>query len=267
VSSVGTMTAGSLALWTWSAGEGQPLVYLHGYEQHPGAAHFLEELSRTRAVLAPEHPGYGTSSGLDTVVDVFDIVLSYRALLQDWGRGPVDLVGHSLGGMFAAELAVFCPDLVRKLVLVDSYGLWIDDLPCIDPFATGDTALVAAKWHNPALAPTEPSNFVPDQDDPHSAVVFRAQNLAAATKFMWPFPDRGLRRRLGFISVPTLVIHGESDGLVPLAYGEEFARLIPHARFVPIAGAGHLPMIEREDAFLSAVGAFLAPHDASGVEE
>src|SRR5579864_2429690 len=134
MASVSTMAAGDLELWTWSAGKGPPLVYLHGFEQHPGPAHFLMALARCHEVLAPQHPGYGTSSGLDTVVDVFDVVLSYRSLLQAWGRGPVDLIGHSLGGMFAAELAVFCPELVRRLVLVDSFGLWDDAHPGLDPF-------------------------------------------------------------------------------------------------------------------------------------
>jgi pimeloyl-ACP methyl ester carboxylesterase len=89
-------------------------------------------------------------------------------------------------------------------------------------------------------------------------VIFKAKNLAAATKFMWPFPDRGLRRRLEFLSVPTLVVHGESDRLVPLSYGRELARLIPNARLAPISGAGHLPMLEQESSFLAVVDEFLA---------
>jgi len=258
VASVSMMMAGPLELWTWRAGGGPPLLYLHGYEQHPGSAPFLEKLSQRREVLAPQHPGYGESSGLESIVDIFDVVLAYRALVTSWDRGPVDIIGHSLGGMFAAELAVFCPEVVRRLVLVDAFGLWIDDQPCADPFATGDAALARAKWHDPSSAPSpEPSNFVPDATDPHGAVIFHAKNLAAATKFMWPFPERGLHRRLPFITAPTLVVHGESDGLLPITYAEEFARLIPSARVAPIACAGHLPMIERSDDFLAAVEGFL----------
>jgi pimeloyl-ACP methyl ester carboxylesterase len=257
--SISTLPAGpALHLWTWQGGQGPPLVYLHGYDQHPGSAPFLEHLAQRRAVLAPEHPGYGTSTSIESVEDILDVVLAHRSLIEDWGRGPVDLVGHSLGGMFAAELAVFCPGLVRRLVLVDAFGLWDDAHPGLDPFASNDPLLKAARWHAPERAPeTEPSNFVPDAADPHGRTLFRARNLAAATKFMWPFPDRGLRRRLAFIGAPTLVLHGESDGLVPMAHAETLAGLIPNARLQVIPEAGHLPMLEQEAEFLSAVEKFL----------
>ena len=181
-----------------------------------------------------------------------------RRLVVTLGIERMVVKGHSLCGMYAAEFAAICPHRTRRLVLVDAYGLWLDELPVPDPFVLGPKQLRAAKWADPEAAPDEPSILVPDPDDPNAAVLDRARNLAAATKFMWPFAERGLRRRLPHIQAPTLVIHGEQDGLVPPAYAEEFARMIPDARVARIAGAGHLPMVEREDEFVEIVDRFLA---------
>lgn len=241
----------------WSDGEGTPLLYLHGYERHPGGASFLQRLADEHHVFAPEHPGYGSSTGLEDMRELLDLVLFYRELIKALDLGAVDVVGHSLGGMFAAELGAICPQVVRRLVLVDAFGLWIDDEPAPDPFGpAGD--VTAAKWHDPAAAPDpEPTLFEPDPEDPHAAILFQAQNLAAATKFMWPIADRGLRRRLPLIDAPTLVVHGESDGLLPPSYAEELVRLIPGAQLALIEGAGHYPMLEQEERFVSAVESFL----------
>ena len=144
---------GAFDVRVWSAGSGSPLLYLHGYEQHPGAAAFLTALARTHEVRAPEHPGYGESTGFEQLYDVIDVALYYRRLIESWNKGPVDVVGHSLGGMFAAELAALSPHLVRRLVLVDAYGLWLDDSPMPDPFALSSKDLESAKWCDPAKAP------------------------------------------------------------------------------------------------------------------
>jgi pimeloyl-ACP methyl ester carboxylesterase len=250
-----TEAVGSRSVRVWSGGEGAPLLYLHGFEQHPGDASFLKRLAERFEVRAPEHPGYGHSSGLDSIRDMLDMTLHLRRFVEQWGRGPVNVVGHSLGGMFAAELAAIAPHLVRKLVLVDAYGLWLDDEPLPDPFVLMPDALAALKWHDAGRAGDEPSAYDPAID--RAAQEFRATNLAAATKFLWPIPDRGLGRRLGYIACPTLVLHGESDGLLPLGHATALARGIPGADLVRIKAAGHLPMVEAEDAFLDAVGSFL----------
>jgi pimeloyl-ACP methyl ester carboxylesterase len=104
----------------------------------------------------------------------------------------------------------------------------------------------------------EPTIFVPDPTDPHGEIFFQAQNLATATKFMWPIADRGLRRRLPYLRARTLVVAGASDGLVPPAYAAEFVRLIPRAELAVIPNAGHYPLIEQEDQFIAAVGKFLS---------
>jgi pimeloyl-ACP methyl ester carboxylesterase len=87
---------------------------------------------------------------------------------------------------------------------------------------------------------------------------FRTANLSAATKFLWPIPDRGLSRRAHHIKAPTLIVHGESDRLIPVRYSEALAKLIPGARLERIRHAGHYPMVEAEAPFLDAVQTFLA---------
>ncbi len=249
---------GAFDIRIWSGGRGAPLLYLHGFEQHPGAASFLTALSRNHEVRAPEHPGFGESSGFDDNYDIVDVALYYRRLIQTWKKGPVDVVGHSLGGMFAAELAALSPHVVRRLVLVDAYGLWLDDKPLPDPFALGPRDLERAKWCDASKAPMpEPSAFE-QNGNADALAIFRAQNLGTATKFMWPIPDRGLARRLPYIEAPTLIVHGEADGLIPIAYAQAFARIIPNARVAAIRNAGHLPMIEAQDEFVSVVNDFLA---------
>lgn len=249
---------GEADIRVWSEGTGAPLLYLHGFERHPGDAAFLATLAKTRRVIAPEHPGYGESTGFEAMRDVIDVALHYRRVVEATAGGPVDIVGHCLGGMFAAEFAATSPHLVRKLVLVAPYGLWRDDVPVPDPFAIDPGAFARAKWGaNPPLDP-EPTIAIPEADAPQAAVFDRARNLGAATKFMWPIAERGLSRRLPYIAAPALIIHGDQDGLVPPVYADEFAARIPGAAVHKIAGSGHVPMYDRQDEFVSAIEAFLA---------
>lgn len=244
-----TFGAASVRLWRFGpnqAGGGHPLLWLHGFEGHPGDAPYLKRLAQTRTVIAPEHPGFGESDGLAAMHDITDQALHYRRVIRALGTRRIDVVGHCLGGMFAAELAALSPHLVRRVVLVGSYGLWDGANPLPDAFSLPPAAFAAAKWAQPDTAP-------PATDDPMT----RQRNLGAATKFLWPIPDRGLVRRLPFIEAPTLVLHGAQDGLVPPAYGQRLASLIPNAAFQAIEGAAHMPMVETPAAFDQAVGSFL----------
>ncbi|MER6981803.1 alpha/beta fold hydrolase [Streptomyces carpinensis] len=242
----------------WTAGSGSPVLFLHGYERHPGGAPFLQRLAASHTVYAPEQPGYGNSTGFEHVQDIFDLALFYRELVRSLGVERIDVIGHSTGGMVAAELAALSPEIIGKLVLVDAFGLWLDDQPAQDPFGAADE-VKAAKWHDPAAIPNpEPTIFVPDPEDPHGEIFFQAQNLATATKFMWPIADRGLRRRLPYVRARSLVVNGASDGLVPTAYAKEFVRLIPQCELAVIADAGHYPFIEQEDEFIATVEKFLS---------
>lgn len=237
------------------AGKGPRVLFLHGFEHHPGAAPYLGSLAEDFEICAPEHVGYGPSTGFDSSFDLLDMTLHNRSIIERWADGPVDVIGHCLGGMFAAELAIIAPHLVRRLILVDSYGLWLDAQPMPDPFVLNPAQLEKAKWSDPANAAKETNAY--DAATDISPQIFRSVNLAAATKFLWPIPDRGLASRIGYVRAPTLVLHGNDDGLVPQAYGEALASAIRGADHRGIAGAGHLPMVEQPDTFLSAVKGFL----------
>jgi pimeloyl-ACP methyl ester carboxylesterase len=247
---------GGCRLRLWSSGAGDtPLVYLHGYEGHPGGAPFLVDLAGDRAVAAPEQPGYGASTGRDSIHDIHDLVLAYRDLIGELGFEQVDLVGHSLGGMIAAELAIIAPERVRRLILVNSYGLWLDDEPAPDPFGIPPKDVVTAKWFSGTPGPT--GQLEDDELDAVDQQVTRFENLASATKFMWPIPERGLSRRLQYLTTPLLVVHGHADGLVPLSYAHELVESVPGSQLVLIEEAAHYPMLEQPNRFVAVVRSFL----------
>lgn len=242
----------------WESGAGAPLVYLHAEDGHPGEAAFLQRLAAGRRVVAPEHPGFGESGGFEQIDDMLDMTCYYRRVLETLEVGRVDLVGHALGGMMAAEIAALCPWLVRKLVLVAPYGLWLDGDPLPDRFVMSPDQLRAAKWADPESAESEPLQPAGLHDDAQTAaMLLSVQNLGSSTKFLWPIPDRGLHKRLPLIEAPSLIVMGERDGLIPPVYGEAFARAIPDAWAEVIAETGHLPMVEQPDAFFEVVEAFL----------
>ena len=252
------IAGGAYRVRTWRSGSGPALVFLHGFDQPLNDQGFLERLASRHTVLAPEHPGFGDSSGFEHVDDILDMVLYYRQFIEDVAGEPVDLIGHSLGGMFAAEFAAICPQWVKRLVLVTPFGLWLDDAPIPDLFVMSPSQLQRSMWNDPEshVAQAALSNSTNGKSGP-AAVVARAMNLSAAGKFLWPIPDRGLRKRLPLIKCPTLIITGSSDRLVPTEYGEAFRALIPGARTVVIPAAGHMPMLEQPEFFHRLVDDFL----------
>src|SRR5262245_3160417 len=110
-----------------SEGEGDPLLFLHGAGGLPGWPAFLESLARSFRVIAPEHPGFGRSEGLELLDDVVDLALYYSEFIEALGLEQPYVVGHSFGAMIGAEVAAIAPHLVSKLVLMAPLGLWLDD--------------------------------------------------------------------------------------------------------------------------------------------
>lgn len=242
------------------AGQGEPVLYLHNMAiQDQGWDPFIDKLGEQFQVIAPLHPGFGGSEGGDHIDEVIDIVTYYNDFLDAAGvREPVNVVGHELGGMFAAELAAMSPHRVKKLVLSAPYGLWLEDMPSPNRFATPFRMLREMLWHDASNAAAGGYQIRPR--DPAGLEEYTVQEiraLSSGSKFLWQFPDRGLEKRIHRIAAPTLVLWGESDGMIPPIYGEAYKAAIKGAQLQTIPETGHLPMLETPDAYVAALAKFL----------
>ncbi len=238
-----------------SAGGGDPVVFLHG----AGGLFWdplLDALAAERRVIAPEHPGAGDSQGIEHVEDVWDLVLYYAELFDVLGLDRVPLVGHSFGGMVAAEIAATNPDRVARLALIAPLGLWRDDHPIPDISGVPAERLPELLLADPTgpLAALLPA---PDPTDP-DAMFRAAMTIASILQFIWPLPDKGLRKRLYRVKAPTLMVWGAQDRLVDPAYGDDFVAAIHDARLELIDGAGHLPQLEQAEPTIAAIRTFLS---------
>jgi pimeloyl-ACP methyl ester carboxylesterase len=237
------------------AGSGSPVLFLHGAGGLVWDP-FLEQLAANHTVYAPEHPGTtpGDPDAIYQLDNLWDLVLYYNEVLDSLGLKSVPVIGHSFGAMMAAELAANNPDRVSKLVLLCPIGLWRDDAP------VRNWMLVTPASDMPKLLLYEPDGPLgrmmfgePDAE----ATIKMIWSMACTGKFVWPIPDKGLKKRIHRIQAPTLVLWGKDDALVPAAYAQEFAARIPGARVEVIDQAGHLLTAEHPDKVRGLVEEFL----------
>ena len=236
-------------------GTGQTLIFLHGFHPLGPESRFLELLSRRFDVLAPSHPGFGASSRPLDFESVYDLVHLYRELIDGLPGEKITLVGTSFGGWLAAEIAITCQHRLDRLVLVDALGLKLGDRETsdiLDIFNTHPDVVRQRSWHDASRAP----DFNEMSDE---ALTRHARDWDALSLYGWePYMyNPRLKRWLGRIAVPTLVLWGASDGLVTPDYGRRYAALIPGARFALINGAGHHPDLEQPEALAGQILEFL----------
>ena len=243
----------------FEAGGGAPLVFLHGAGGLLAENPFLDALAARFHVLAPELPGFGESTGEDLLEDMLDFTLHGWDVVDALGLERPHLVGHSMGGMIAAEMACLVPRGLGRLVLASAAGLWLDAHPIPDLFALLPHQLAEILFHDPARGAALLTAGV-KADDPAAVREFyiaHTRRLTMAGKILFPIPNRGVARRLYRLRAPTLVLWGASDRLIPPPYAERWASLIPGAKVSIIAEAGHMLPYEQPDAFTAAVGGFL----------
>jgi pimeloyl-ACP methyl ester carboxylesterase len=249
---------GAVRFRVLSAGRGPALVYLHSVHDRSGWSPLLDRLAERFMVHAPLHPGVQGSEGVEQVDDVVDLALAYDELLEALGAGPALLVGHFFGGMVAAELASLCPGRAAKVALISPLGLWLDDKPVADVITLPRAALDALLWSDPASAAARGWRTLPQSDkDNVAAQIEQIQRLSAMGKFVWPIPDKGLRKRLHRLAAPTLLLWGEDDRVNPPAYAAEFARRIRRVTLRRIPG-GHMLHLESPDPVARAITEFFS---------
>lgn len=243
-----------LPLTLSEAGSGRPVLVLHGGAGPFSVAGLAEHLSRRAHTLTPVHPGWNGTPRPEWLTGVDDLALAYLHLLHDRGLTDVLVVGSSLGGWVAAEMAVRdTAGVITGLVLIDAGGILVPDEPLTDVFGLDPRGLAELSWHDPDRFFRDPAALPAEQ---RAAMQGNMATLRALAGDPY-MHDPKLLRRLARVRQPALLLWGASDRVITPAYGAAYAAALPDARLVVIPEAGHLPHLERPDLALPLIDAHL----------
>jgi len=242
------------------ASESPPLMFLHGVMGLLEDTTFLDLLSRQFRVFAPELPGYGESRDEELLEDMLDFTLHGWDVVEALQIERPVVVGHSLGGMIAAEMAALAPSAVSKLVLEDPFGVWLDEAPIPDLFALLPYEFGDYLFEDPARAGALLRGAT-DIAEPEALMQFfvdNARQLGTAGKILFPIPNRRLSKRAYRLTTPTLVVWAEGDRLMPAdSYAARWKAMLPNAQLVCIGGSGHMLPYEQPQRLAEEVLEFL----------
>lgn len=235
-------------------GDGQHLVYLHSATGEGEGMEFLTELADNVEVFAPMFPGFGDSEGIDRIDDIEDAAFHLLDVFDCLHLERPTVVGLSLGGWLALEVATRWPERVGRLVLINPVGLYIEGAEIKDIFGRSPGEMaddLFADQHHPIAQMMHAMDAMRNDmaitsEIPFDMVKPLYQTMAATARLGWdPYlHDPKLRGRLWRITAPTLVVRGEKDGLVPAAHAEAYAAEIPNARLEVVPNTAHLVPLE-----------------------
>jgi pimeloyl-ACP methyl ester carboxylesterase len=236
------------------AGTGRPALVLHGGGGPFTVQSLMAHLSEFMHVLAPTHPGWNGTERPDWCTGIDDLADAYLHLLADEDLSDVAVVGSSIGGWIAAEIA-YRDDgrSVGQLVIIDGVGIQVEGAPIRDFFALDARGVAEYAWHDSDRFYVDPATVAPEQTAAQLANL-ATMRVYAGDPYMH---DAKLLRRLPRIRIPSLVVWGASDRIVTPDYGRALADALPDARFEVVADAGHLPHIEQPEATLDLIDSFL----------
>jgi pimeloyl-ACP methyl ester carboxylesterase len=240
-------------------GSGEPLLILHDELGHPGWLRFHEALAQQYTLYVPFHPGFGKSEPLDWITNIRDMAGWYLDALDDLGWGRVQVIGFSLGGWLAAEMASMCPEPFKRLVLVGAMGIRPPSGEIYDMFLEVAKEFMTASYFRPANTP-EFEKICPAAPTPEQVEAWEVAREEACRLGWRPYMHDPslphLLRRLR--KLPTLIIWGRQDAIVPLSAAEVYHASIPGSQLVISDNCGHHPEIEQCDEFVRHVRAFLS---------
>ena len=234
------------------SGTGQPVLLLHGGagpDSVAGLGALLSEQHQVR-ILTPVHPGFNGTARPEGMASVQDLAAMYGRLLDELGLSGVVVIGSSIGGWIAAELAL-ASDRVARLILLDAVGLDSAAHPVADFFSLTPDQVTDLSWANPEGHRIDPAAMTEAQRQ-----AMAGNRAALLTYGGTSMADPTLASRLAAITCPTLLVWGEADRIATPGYGREYARAIPGAAFRLLPGAGHLPQLEAPRELLSVVSEF-----------
>ena len=233
-------------------GSGDSLLFLHGAGGIRGWAPYLNALAEKYDVLAPSHPGFGESDNPDWLDNISDLAYFYLDVIDQLDLRDIHLVGNSLGGWLACEIAVRNSSRLKSLTLVSAAGLRVKGVPMGDIFMMNDEERAHSTFHDPALAEQRlGANLSEEEKD------IALQNFFTTGKLSWNprFHNPDLIKWLHRITVPTMILWGQNDQIFPPEYGEAYQAAIPGSELRIIPECGHLPHQEKLAEFLDGVDA------------
>jgi pimeloyl-ACP methyl ester carboxylesterase len=235
-------------------GSGPPLLSLHGAGGVNGTPAWLERLAASYDVIVPDHPGFGRTSTPEWFDNVHDVAYFYLDFLSALGLHGVHLVGQSIGGWIACEMAIRNTSRLASLALIAPAGLRVAGAETFDIFLASPEANVRASFHDQRFADERLNAPPPSPDE----VEIQLRNRFASARIAWQprLYDPHLAKWLHRVDVPTLVVWGAQDAILPAAMQAEFVRLIPGAQSVTIPNCGHIPAVEQPDALVDAIARF-----------
>src|ERR1700677_1167706 len=243
--------ADGLQLTADQRGAGRPVLLLHGGGGPPSMGPLPSALSKDFEIIAPVHPGFTGTPRPEWYNGIDDIALSYLQLLEQRDLRDVLVIGSSIGGWIASEMAVREHQRISATVLLNAVGINVDGIELADFFSLTPQELIAYSFHDPGAAPD------PTQLPPQARSIQAANAATLAVYAREPYMhDPKLRRRLALVPTPVAAIWGESDQIAPEAYGRAYAASFTDSRFEPIRQAGHLPHLEQPQLVLEAIHRF-----------
>ncbi|GEM_PF-80749 len=243
--------AGGLTVTLDRVGKGRPVLVLHGGGGPGTVAGFVKGLSANADVLAPTIPGFSGTVRPQWFTDVDDIALTFLQLLDKLDLKDVVVVGFSVGGWIAAEMAVMDSHRIAGVVLVDGLGIQVEGETILDVFRITQAELFKASFYNPAAFAVDPSKVTPEQ------TAERAANFATLAVYCKDrMQDPKLRLRLAGVKTPALVVWGEADGVASPNFGRAYAQSFQNGRFELITESGHNPQLEQPAKLMGLVQGF-----------
>jgi pimeloyl-ACP methyl ester carboxylesterase len=231
-------------------GSGQPFLLLHGGAGPQSVTGFAEQFAAAHdvRVLVPTHPGFGGTPRPEALNSVGGLAALYDALVDQLDLQDVTVIGNSIGGWIAAEIALLKSPRVSGIVLIDAVGIEVPGHPVADFFSLTLDQVFQLSFHNPGPFRIDPATLPP------AAQAIAAGNRAAIGVYAGTaMTDPTLAGRLGALEIPTLVLRGRSDGIVDVDYGRAYAAAIPMARFQLLPDTGHSPQLETPDQVIHAI--------------
>ncbi|MBI3325370.1 MAG: alpha/beta fold hydrolase [Nitrospinae bacterium] len=239
-------------------GEGEPLLILHGAGGNPGWLGYHQALSQHFTVHAPSHPGYDKSSRPDWIGTINDMAHFYRRFIEEAGLAPVHLMGFSMGGWLAAEIAAMCPPSLKSLVLVDAAGIKPQVGDITEIFMISREQAQTLRFYDPKQVPDYETlvdrKLTPEEEDA------QWRNREMASRLCWkPYlHNPKLPAYLRGVKIPTLIVWGRQDAIIPLNCGELYHQALSHSTLHVIDSCGHSPGVEKPQEFLRPVLEFLS---------